>query len=76
LGIRNNRHYPNGKFWKTVGEVGAPVTFGFDAHAVVEAGDLESLKVAEELVEKYGLNYIGKPAIIDIKKKYEEEYNA
>ena len=75
LGIRNNRHYPNEKFWKTVGETGAPVTFGMDAHATAEAGDLESLKTAEELVKKYRLNYIGKPTVIDIKKKYKEEKN-
>ena len=73
LGIRNNRHYPNEKFWKTVGEVGSPVTFGMDAHATVEAGDIKSLKTAEELVSKYGLNYIGKPKIIDIQKKYKGE---
>ena len=73
LGIRNNRHYPHEKFWKTVGETGAPVTFGMDAHATAEAGDIESLKAAKELVEKFSLNYIGKPTVIDIQKKYKGE---
>ena len=45
------------------------VTFGFDAHDVMAAYDSGSLNVAEMLVEKYKLNYIGRPKIIDISKQ-------
>ena len=63
LGIREGRHYPYEPFWKLVGEEGARVTFGFDSHDVDAAHDTVSLKRAEELVGKYGLNYVGKPEI-------------
>ena len=63
LGIREGRSYPDERFWQIVGEVGAPVTFGFDAHDAQAAYDGESLIVAEETVKKYGLNYIGRPTL-------------
>ena len=67
LGIRTNRNYPNEKFWAIVGEVGSPVTFGFDSHDTLNAYDCESLKKAMALVKKYSLNYIGMPKIILLK---------
>lgn len=63
LGLREHRHYPNPIFWKRVGELGAPVTFGFDAHDALSAYDADSLKVAENWVLKYHLNDIGKPTL-------------
>ena len=63
LGIREKRRYPNKKFWKIAGEIGTPVTFGFDSHSVSSAYDKESLIIAEELVDKYKLNYIGEPKL-------------
>ena len=45
------------------GEVGAPVTFGSDAHDPSDTYDGESVKKALEMVEKFGLNYIGEPKI-------------
>ena len=63
LGIREHRHYPNEDFWRMVGEIGAPVTFGMDAHRAKDAGDERSALVAEKMVEKYGLHYIGKPTL-------------
>ena len=63
LGIREGRSYPNMLFWEVAGEVGCPVTFGFDAHEVAAAYDGESLKVALEMVGKYGLNYVGRPEV-------------
>ncbi len=66
LGIRDRRHYPNERFWELAGNLGAPVTFGMDAHDVAAAGDLASYAKAMALVEKYGLNYIGAPDIIKI----------
>ena len=64
LGIRTNRVYPRDEFWKIAGEEKCPVTYGFDAHDADGACDLESLTKANELVEKYELNYIGEPQII------------
>lgn len=66
LGIRDMRHYPNPVFWRLAGEVGSPVTFGFDAHRAVDAFDGSSVKKAEELVLTYGLNYVGRPRVIEI----------
>ncbi len=63
LGIRDDRRYPNMKFWEIAGELQPPVTFGFDAHTPEDAFDGESLKKAKEMVEKYRLNYIGMPKI-------------
>ena len=68
LGIRKQRHYPNEKFWKIAGEEQAKVVFGFDAHTVEDAYDGESLKTAKNLVNKYELNYIGKPDIVPLVK--------
>ncbi|MBO5453819.1 MAG: histidinol-phosphatase [Clostridia bacterium] len=68
LGIRDNRIYPNEKFWQIAGEEKSPVTFGFDAHSVIDACDRKSLNKAEKLVEKYNLNYIGMPSLILINK--------
>jgi histidinol-phosphatase (PHP family) len=69
-GIRNNRPYPKNAFWKMAGEEQCPVTIGFDAHKACDAYDAESLKKAERMIEKYNLNYIGKPHIIYIKNVY------
>ena len=67
--IRNKRNYPYDKFWEIAGEVKCPVTFGFDAHDEDSAYDGDSLIKAKELVEKYSLNYIGKPEIVNINKE-------
>ncbi len=66
LGIREGRAYPNMRFWQIAGEVGAPVTFGFDAHFPDAAYDAESLIKAREMVAKCGLNYIGRPRLRSI----------
>lgn len=63
LGIRANKTYPCDKFWKIAGEENSPVTFGFDAHDIDAACDKVSLELANKLVEKHKLNYIGKPQI-------------
>lgn len=64
LGMRAGRHYPQDRFWKLAGEEKSPVTFGFDSHDVSGAFDSDSLPRAMELVERYGLNYIGEPKLI------------
>ena len=66
LGIRSDRHYPNKIFWKIAGEEQSPVTFGFDAHSALDAFDDKSLPTAMELVNKYKLNYIGMPKLVNI----------
>ena len=63
LGIRTDRHYPTPLFWEIAGEVGAPVTFGSDAHDPSDTYDGESVKKALKMVENYRLNYIGEPKI-------------
>lgn len=64
LGIRDNRNYPNNAFWQIAGEEKCPVVFGFDSHDIPSAFDGESLAVAKKMVEKYDLNYIGKPKLV------------
>ena len=68
LGMRDNRNYPNKEFLKLAGEENAPITFGFDAHSVRDAYDGENLKKAKEAVEKYHLNYIGRPEIVHLSR--------
>ena len=63
LGIRRGRHYPNERFWQVAGEEQCPVTFGYDAHDTSEAYDPDSLIVAMDMVQKYHLNYIGRPRL-------------
>ncbi len=67
LGIRQGRPYPDEMFWELAGEEKSPVTFGFDSHDVLNACDEKSLPVAKKLVEKYNLNYIGKPVLKPLK---------
>ena len=64
LGIRQGRYYPTPLFWEMVGDVQAPVTFGMDAHSPDVAADFKSIETAATLVEKYHLNYIGKPKLV------------
>ena len=66
LGVRYKKHYPNEEFWQIVGETGAPVTIGIDAHNDADMLNKEPLKVAEQIIKKYSLNYIGKPKFISI----------
>ena len=63
LGIRMGRHYPNERFWEVAGQEQSPVTFGFDAHDTDAACDLDSLAAAQALVDRYKLNYIGRPKL-------------
>ncbi len=71
LGIRDHRHYPDERFWKIAGEEGCEVVFGYDAHDPEGACDEASLKVAEEMVEKYGLRVNPNPRVIDPRTKEE-----
>lgn len=64
LGINTNRNYPNEIFWEIAGEENAPVTFGFDAHNTDSHFAESAFMKAMNIVEKYKLNYIGRPDII------------
>ena len=65
-GIVDNRIYPSERFWAIAGEVGCPVTFGFDAHSVDAVYDKDAVLEARRLIEKFNLNYIGKPFVREI----------
>lgn len=67
LGLRDHRSYPTETFWAIAGEEQAPVTFGFDAHDAPSAFDAASLSRAEGMVNKFSLNYIGMPTVVDIR---------
>ena len=67
-GIREGRIYPAERFWKIAGEVGCPVTIGLDAHTADAAGDKESAGKAQRLINKYNLNYIGKPNLVSLEE--------
>lgn len=58
LGLHGNRHYPNQRFWKIVGEEGCDVVFGADAHAPEAVWLPEVTKRAEDMVERYGLKLL------------------
>ena len=66
LGIREGRHYPSELFWRIVGELGAPVTVGFDSHSSAAAYDAASFEVAMKMCRDLSLNYIGEPRLIPL----------
>ena len=65
LGIREKhiRCYPSDRFFTIAGEVGAPVTIGFDAHDPDSAYDGTSLVVALRMIDEHRLNYIARPKL-------------
>ncbi len=63
LGMRTNRHYPNERFFKIVGEVGNQVVLGLDAHAPNEICDSASETFAKDMVSAFGLKLIDKPLL-------------
>lgn len=67
-GLSNRRHYPSDRFFAIAGEIGAPVTFGFDAHESRALLDKKQVRKAAEMVKKHKLNYIGMPKLIAIAK--------
>ena len=69
VGIRKKKHYPCDRFWQIAGEVGAPVTIGYDAHSNHDFENKEQLDVAKDYIERYSLNYIGMPRLINIQNK-------
>lgn len=55
LGIHEDRHYPDERFWKIAGEEGCEVVFGLDAHDPESFGRPEIARAAEEIVKRNGL---------------------
>jgi len=67
-GIRFGRHYPSDRFFAIAGDVGCPVTFGYDAHESSALLDASPIAIASEMVKKHKLNYIGMPRLVSINK--------
>lgn len=63
LGLRRNRRYPSEQFFKIVGEVGANVILGSDAHEPWVVNDTESEKIAWDMAKRLHLKVIDKPLI-------------
>ena len=68
-GLFFKRHYPSDRFFAIAAEIGAPVTFGYDAHNSETLLDKEVVKEASEMVNRLGLNYIGMPRLIYLADK-------
>lgn len=66
-GLHFNRHYPADRFWEIAGKIGAPVTFGMDAHDCNALTDTETLRKATGIVKRHRLNYIGMAKLVSIK---------
>lgn len=58
LGIGDHRNYPNPAFWEVAGSVGNKVIFGSDAHEPGTVWNPPVLRIAEKIVEEYGLEYL------------------
>lgn len=58
LGLGENRHYPDPRFWKIVGEEGNAVIFGCDAHKAASVWEPEVIKRGEEMVSRFGLHLV------------------
>ena len=65
-GLINDRFYPSDRFFEIAGELGAPVTFGMDAHDAHALLNKEQIHRAFKMVRRNNLNYIGMPKIIHL----------
>lgn len=63
LGIREGRVYPTERFFEIAGAEGAPITIGIDAHSPSALLDTDAYCVADWLIRKHHLNYVGMPKI-------------
>lgn len=55
LGVRDHRIYPSDDFFSLVGEIGAKVSIGTDAHSADVAYDEPSFMIALDMIEKHHL---------------------
>lgn len=58
LGLRENRHYPDSRFWAVAGEEGCSVILGCDAHSPDALLCADAERQAKELVRTYGLKLL------------------
>ena len=58
LGLLEDRHYPNPKFWRIAGEEGLDVVFGLDAHAKDRIDLPQCEEKARKIVAENGLHLI------------------
>ena len=58
LGLRDDRNYPDLRFWKLAGEEGNEVILGSDAHMPWDVLDPDSIKRAYQIIDRYSLNLI------------------
>ncbi len=64
LGLRENRSYPDDRFFKLVGEIGNDVILGADAHAPEQFLHYEDEKKALSLVKKYRLKLMENSSLV------------
>ena len=55
LGIREDRHYPNERFWKIAGEEGCTAVIGCDAHRPSDLPDAAGEQKALSMISRFGL---------------------
>ena len=55
VGVRQNRCYPNDKFWRIASDVGNKIVIGVDAHSPEEMADLSAVKKCEEISRRFEL---------------------
>jgi hypothetical protein len=55
VGVKQNRCYPNEKFWRIVGDVGNKVIIGVDAHYPEAFLEKETVRRCEEISRKFEL---------------------
>lgn len=58
LGVRENRHYPNERFWRIAAEEENDVILGCDAHRPEDLADDQSEAWAKDFAERLGLRLI------------------
>jgi len=56
LGVRENRHYPNLRFWEIAAEENCQVIIGCDAHTPQALQDVQSEENGMQLVKRFGLD--------------------
>ncbi len=55
LGIYEDRHYPDQRFWKIAGEESCQVVIGMDAHSPEAFCRPQVIQAAEDMVKRHGL---------------------
>ncbi len=61
LGLRDNRNYPDDRFWRIAGECGVRCILGTDAHSLKCITNVDGIRRGTEIAEKYGLTLLEKP---------------